>query len=464
VLTYEKGILKTAATRGDGKVGEDVTNNIRTIHSVPLKLKKAIDLVAEGETWLSAKMLAQINKQREKIGEPLFANPRNAAAGTIRQLDPSIVAERNLGLTAYDISSFVAGDLKITSQEEELKTLHTLGFLTDNHWQVCKTLDEIWKFYIDLQKKKNSFGFWIDGVVIKINQVKYQTQLGFTGKSPRWAIALKFPAYLVEHPNKTVWLLHQLRQAYDLFDVGQTNIPPTPEGDYIRRVITNSDKEALKVAQNVFANSSVTQERLLKYNGVSSTVLLPPLNEPEYYGGGVDQGYIFAGGRINSHKRQLMVIQAMALTKSPVKLVVAGPADSEADEQDLRRAVGTLGLEDRVVLDVGFLSRAEYAKYLNGSAVVAYLPFDEDSLGYVTMEAAAAGKPVLTTQDSGGVLQLVSHGKTGWVAAPSAEGIAMAADDAFFDPERRARLGRAMNKRWNGLAATWDATIENLLS
>ncbi|MFA7314796.1 MAG: NAD-dependent DNA ligase LigA [Candidatus Magasanikbacteria bacterium] len=194
VLTYENGILKTAATRGDGKIGEDVTNNIKTIHTVPLKLNKSINLVAEGETWLSAKMLTKINKQREKTGELLFANPRNAAAGTIRQLDPKIVAERNLGLTAYDISKFDNQDLKLDSQEEELKTLQTLGFLTDTHWKVCKNIDDIWKFYKDLQKKKNSFEFWIDGVVIKINQRKYQDVLGFTGKAPRWAIALKFPA------------------------------------------------------------------------------------------------------------------------------------------------------------------------------------------------------------------------------------------------------------------------------
>lgn len=194
VLTYKNGILETAATRGDGKVGEDVTVNVKTIHSVPLKLRQEIDIVAEGEVWLSAKMLAEINKQREKTGEALFANPRNAAAGTIRQLDPNIVAERKLGLTAYDISKVDENILQINSQEEELLLLDKLGFLTDKHWQVCKGISQIWDFYQKLQKKKNSFGFWIDGVVIKINQVKYQQVLGFTGKSPRWAIALKFPA------------------------------------------------------------------------------------------------------------------------------------------------------------------------------------------------------------------------------------------------------------------------------
>ncbi len=190
VLTYEKGLLKTAATRGDGKVGEDVTNNIKTIHSVPIKLTEEVDLIAEGEVWLGSEMLKKINIEREKDGIALFANPRNAAAGTIRQLDPSVVRARKLSLTAYDISSSNAPD----TQEEELKRLRELGFLTADDWRVCKNLGEIFSFYKTIQKKRDSFPFWIDGIVIKVNQKKYQNALGFTGKAPRWAIAFKFPA------------------------------------------------------------------------------------------------------------------------------------------------------------------------------------------------------------------------------------------------------------------------------
>ncbi len=190
VLTYENGNLTTAATRGDGLVGENVTANIKTIWSVPLKLKKEISLVAEGEVWLEKKMLEKINAGRAKQGEELFANPRNAAAGTIRQLDSKIVAERKLVLTAYDISSDNAPPL----QEQELQTLKDLGFKTDTHWKVCKNLKEIFDFHKYWQKNKTGQEFWIDGVVIKVNQKKYQNMLGFTGKAPRWAIAYKFPA------------------------------------------------------------------------------------------------------------------------------------------------------------------------------------------------------------------------------------------------------------------------------
>lgn len=210
VLTYENGSLKTAATRGDGKVGEDVTNNVRTINSVPLviPLEKGIQsLVAEGEVWLGRDMLKKINVERKKQGEALFANPRNAAAGTIRQLDPKIVAERKLKLTAYDISDIghrtrnfshksyvISPTAKVETQEEELLLLDKLGFLTDKNWKVCKDAGEIFEFYEKLQKKRESFDFWIDGAVIKVNQKKYQDALGFTGKAPRWAIAFKFPA------------------------------------------------------------------------------------------------------------------------------------------------------------------------------------------------------------------------------------------------------------------------------
>ncbi|KKW42029.1 MAG: ligase protein [Candidatus Magasanikbacteria bacterium GW2011_GWA2_56_11] len=190
VLTYEKGKLKTAATRGDGRVGEDVTQNIKTIWSVPLTLKKPVDIVAEGEVWMKSSLLAKINEERKKAGEVLFANPRNAAAGTIRQLDAKIVAERRLSLTAYDISSGPAPD----TQAGELRELQSLGFKTDENWEETKTLADIMRFYDRWRQNRNTREFWIDGIVIKVNQKKYQDQLGFTGKAPRWAIALKFPA------------------------------------------------------------------------------------------------------------------------------------------------------------------------------------------------------------------------------------------------------------------------------
>jgi len=190
VLTYKNGLLELAATRGDGKIGENVTQNIKTIQSVPLKISESIDAVVEGEVWLGRKMLEKINKERSKNNEPLFANPRNAAAGTIRQLDSRVVAERQLDTYIYDIS---LGEIPAT-QKTELERLETLGFKVNPYRRLCKNLNEVIEFWADWQKKKDSQDYWIDGIVIKVNDRKLQNILGFTGKAPRWAIALKFPA------------------------------------------------------------------------------------------------------------------------------------------------------------------------------------------------------------------------------------------------------------------------------
>jgi DNA ligase (NAD+) len=192
VLEYEKGILKTAATRGDGKVGEDVTNNIKTIESVPLRLNKEIDVIVEGEVWIGKKNFEKINKEREKTNEPLYANPRNLAAGTLRQLDPKIVAQRKLDVFVYDIALIQGGEPD--NQFDELKMLGELGFKTNKNFKHCKNIDEVIEYWKKWSKKKDTQDYWVDGVVVKVNEKKYQDILGYTGKAPRFGIAFKFPA------------------------------------------------------------------------------------------------------------------------------------------------------------------------------------------------------------------------------------------------------------------------------
>ncbi|MHB8651886.1 MAG: NAD-dependent DNA ligase LigA [Minisyncoccota bacterium] len=192
VLTYKNGMLVTAATRGDGAVGEDVTQNVRTIESVPLVLEQKIDVIAEGEVWLSKKQLEIINRERDKRGEALFANPRNVAAGTIRQLDPKVVAGRKLDCFIYDIAEF--GARIPNTQNEELAFLAELGFKVNKHWKQVQTMDEVVAFWNHWQKRKDREEYWVDGVVVKVNEKKYQDALGYTGKAPRFAIAFKFPA------------------------------------------------------------------------------------------------------------------------------------------------------------------------------------------------------------------------------------------------------------------------------
>ena len=192
VLTYEKGILKTAATRGDGKVGEDVTTNIRTILSIPQKLKKPVSLIVEGEIWMPISVFDRLNKERKKKGEPLFANPRNIAAGSVRQLDSSITRSRELNSFIYDIA-FIEADLPPT-QEEELLLLKDLGFQVNPNFKKFQNIDGVIKYWKDWEKKKGKEDYLIDGIVVKVDLRKDQEKLGYTGKSPRFGIAFKFQA------------------------------------------------------------------------------------------------------------------------------------------------------------------------------------------------------------------------------------------------------------------------------
>jgi len=191
ILTYKNGVLETAATRGDGLVGEDVTQNIKTVESIPLRLEKEVDIVVEGEIWMAKKEFEKQNAAQKKKGELLFANPRNIAAGSIRQLDPKIVASRKLDSFIYDIA---AGITFPKTQFEELKFLSELGFKVNKNFKLCRNIDEVIDFWREWQKRKEKEDYWIDGIVVKINRRDWQEKLGYTGKAPRFAIAFKFPA------------------------------------------------------------------------------------------------------------------------------------------------------------------------------------------------------------------------------------------------------------------------------
>lgn len=191
ILLYKRGKLKTAATRGDGTVGEDVTDNILTIKEVPQILTKKIDITVEGEVYLTTKELERINKKRKKEGLEEYANPRNLVAGSLRQLDPVITASRNLHIFIYDIAQYAG---KPNTQKKEMLLLEELGFPVNKERKLCKTLDDIVLFWKKRHTKREALPYWIDGIVVKVNDRMYQEQLGYTGKAPRYAIAFKFPA------------------------------------------------------------------------------------------------------------------------------------------------------------------------------------------------------------------------------------------------------------------------------
>jgi DNA ligase (NAD+) len=191
-LRYEDGYFAQGATRGDGLIGEDITENLKTIRSLPLRLKENVTVEVRGEAFMPKKSFEILNQQRSERGEELFANPRNAAAGSLRQLDPKIAASRNLDLFVYGMAN--ADELGIDSHSEALDYLHELGFKTNPERRVCANIDEVIQFVTSWHEKRAQLPYEIDGMVIKVDSFEQQEQLGATAKSPRWAIAYKFPA------------------------------------------------------------------------------------------------------------------------------------------------------------------------------------------------------------------------------------------------------------------------------
>ena len=189
-LTYEKGILVVGATRGDGSVGENITENLKRVKDIPLTLPEELDITVRGECYMPRSSFDQVNQARQENGEPEFANPRNAAAGTLRQLDTAVVAKRNLATFLYQEASPSTRD----SQEKVLKHLEQLGFVVNPKRILAENIDEIWDFIQEVGQERENLPYDIDGVVIKINDLASQEELGFTVKAPKWAVAYKFPA------------------------------------------------------------------------------------------------------------------------------------------------------------------------------------------------------------------------------------------------------------------------------
>ena len=189
-LTYEKGILVVGATRGDGSVGENITENLKRVKDIPLTLPEELDITVRGECYMPRASFDQVNQARQENGEPEFANPRNAAAGTLRQLDTAVVAKRNLATFLYQEASPSTRD----SQEKVLEHLEQLGFVVNPKRKLAKSVDEIWDFIQEVGQEREKLPYDIDGVVIKVNDLAGQEELGFTVKAPKWAIAYKFPA------------------------------------------------------------------------------------------------------------------------------------------------------------------------------------------------------------------------------------------------------------------------------
>lgn len=277
-------------------------------------------------------------------------------------------------------------------------------------------------------------------------------------------ICIRPPAHLLRHPNKVLWFIHHHRQVYDLWDTPYCDVPDTPGGRRYAHAIIRADETAFAEARAIFTNSRVVGDRLKRFNDVDSAVVYPPILDPERFRCDEYGDYILYVSRVALHKRQHLAVEAMRHTRTPVKLVVAGPADNDGYAAGLREQIDRHGLADRVRVDNTWLTEAEKVDLLAGCLAAIYIPFDEDSYGYPSLEAHHALKAVITTSDAGGTSELIVDGDNGLVVAPEPEAIAAAMDRLYADRALARRMGQAGPHAIERLGITWDRVLERLLA
>jgi len=275
-------------------------------------------------------------------------------------------------------------------------------------------------------------------------------------------IGFKFPAYYVSHPHKVLWILHQHRTAYDLWAHPLGDLIHFPNGAQIRETIRQADQKLIPEAKAIFTNSKRVSERLKKYNGIDSTPLYhPPPHAEQFYCAEADD-YFFCPSRLCPIKRQALVLEALAHTRQPVRMLFAGGPDEPPYLEELKRSARKLGVERRVQW-LGVISEEEKLRLYARAKGVLFTPVDED-YGYVTLEAMLASKPVITCTDSGGTLEFVRNEKTGLIAEPNPEALGAAMDTLWENGEQAKAWGLAGRANYARLNISWSRVVQKLLS
>lgn len=276
-------------------------------------------------------------------------------------------------------------------------------------------------------------------------------------------ITIRPPSYLLRHPNKVIWFIHHHRTAYDLWDSPYREFPDNAEGLAYRNLIFNADMTAFREARKIFTNSGVVAKRLKYFNDVEGEVLYPPLMNPERYTCRSYGDYILYVSRLVHHKRQHLAIESMRYVNSGVKLVLAGRCEDSIYRDELYHLIAKYDLHEKVVLIDGWLSDDRKLELFADCLAAIYIPLDEDSYGYPSLEAYAAEKPVITTVDAGGTSELIQSGVNGLITEPEPVQIAMAMDTLFANRERAQEMGLAGKQRIRDLGICWDRLVERLL-
>lgn len=277
-------------------------------------------------------------------------------------------------------------------------------------------------------------------------------------------IAFKFPAYTIEHANKTIWLFHQFRQAYDLWGTPYQGIPNDRNGFVLRNAIIQADNNLIPKAKAIYCNSEITRDRLLKFNKISADILYPPLLNEEMFHCSSYENYIFCPSRINRAKRQYLLVESMRFVTSSVKLILAGLPETDAELFELNKIISKYSLHDKVTILNGFISEGRKIELMSKALGAVYIPYDEDSYGYVTLEALYSRKPVITCNDSGGILRLVKDQETGIVTEPEAQSIASAMDTLFLQKTQAINMGNNGFELLEKLDINWDNVLRRLIA
>lgn len=277
-------------------------------------------------------------------------------------------------------------------------------------------------------------------------------------------ICFRPQAHLIPHHHKILWFIHHIRVFYDLWESPYRPFPDDFKHRGIRDALRKVDDAALREAKTIFTNSQVVTHRLKTHNHVDSEVLYPPVFNPgQFYSAGHNDEIVCIC-RLEHHKRQHLLIEALQHTKTPVRLRLSGASSGEAYPKELIEQIYRLGVGDRVTVSNRWISEEEKVTQLAHCLAAAYLPQDEDSYGYPSVEASHASKPVLTTTDSGGVLELVQDGINGYVTEPSALALAEALDKLYTDRQMTMKMGENAHARLNALNISWSHVLQRLLA
>jgi glycosyltransferase involved in cell wall biosynthesis len=275
-------------------------------------------------------------------------------------------------------------------------------------------------------------------------------------------IALKFPAYYVKHDSKVVWLLHQFQQAYDLWGTPYQEIPNTPEGMKIRETVITADEISLKEGKRIYTSSEVVSDSLRRFHTLESEILYPPLGHPQNYRCGDFGDYILYPGSITAANRQHLAIESMKYVTTDVRLVLAGNPENLSELRRLHAMIDANGLSSRVQLICRRIEQREKGELFANALACLYIPYNNDWYGYATLESFQSKKPVITCRDSGGVLELVEDGHSGFVMPAEARPLAEAMDRLMENRAQASKMGVVGHNKMLSMEISWDRVVECL--